>query len=126
MNQLLGLAITGFSVLGTAIFSGLRLKPYIDAGATRTPLSLFFYPAVIAVAITIPIVFILRKLQGTKDIEIGPVTFPDRMSFIVFGCWIYMAVAVSFFPPELPEPPPPFYMTDPHPAPLPGTDISVF
>ena len=97
MNQFSGLLVTAVSVLAAAIVSGLRLKPYIDAGATHTPASFMLYPVLITVAITVPIVFLLRKVQGKKDLEIGPVTFQDRMPFIAFGCIIYTIVALTFF-----------------------------
>jgi len=126
MNQVLGLVITGVSVLLAAITSGLRLKPYMDAGVEQTPMTFAVYPAGIALAITVPTVFLLRWWQGKKHIEIGPVTFADNSLFVVLGCLLYIVVAVTFFPYE---PPAPFLSTHPdapHSAPLPGTNISVF
>ena len=97
MNQFSGLLVTALSVMVAAIVSGVRLKPYLDAGAARTPPSFMLYPVLIAIAITVPIVFLLRKLQGKKNIDIGPVTFNDRMPFIALGCIVYAVIAMTFF-----------------------------
>jgi hypothetical protein len=97
MNQFSGLLVTALSVMAAAIVSGVRLKPYIDAGAARTPPSFMLYPVLITIAITVPMVFLLRKLQGKKNIDIGPVTFDDRMPFIALGCIIYAIIAMTFF-----------------------------
>ena len=97
MNQFSGLLVTALSIMAAAIVSGVRLKPYIDAGAARTPPSFMLYPVLIAIAITVPIVFLLRKLQGKKDIDIGPVTFDDRMPFIALACIAYAVIAMTFF-----------------------------
>ena len=97
MNQFSGLLITALSVLAAAIVSGLRLKPYIDAGAARTPASFMLYPVLVTLAITVPVVFLLRKIQGKKDIDIGPVRFNDRMSFIALGCIVYSLISLTFF-----------------------------
>src|SRR5262249_40812937 len=114
MNRLYGLGATGLSIMIAAIVSGFRLRPYLDAGETYTPPTFAMYPALIALAITVPVVFMLRWWQGKKDVDIGPVTLADRQAFIVFGCLLYIFVAVSFFsflppphtpPPTLPAPP---------------------
>jgi hypothetical protein len=126
MNQLLGLGITGVSVLLAAITSGLRLKPYMDAGVEQTPLTFATYPALIATAITVPIVFFLRWRQGKKNVDIGPVTFADNLLFVALGCWLYIVVAVTFFPYEPPPNLQPAHPSAPHSAPLPGANISVF
>lgn len=97
MNQFSGLLVTSLSVMAAAIVSGVRLKPYIDAGAARTPPSFMLYPVLLTIAITVPIVFLLRKLQGKKNIDIGPVTFDDRMPFIAFGCLVYAVISMTFF-----------------------------
>ena len=97
MNQFTGLLVTALSVLAAAIVSGVRLKPYIDAGATYTPASFMLYPVLITIAITVPIVLVLQKVQNKKDLDIGPVTFQDRMPFIAFGCIIYTIIALTFF-----------------------------
>jgi hypothetical protein len=97
MNQFSGLLVTALSVMAAAIVSGVRLKPYIDAGAARTPASFMLYPVLVTLAITVPMVFLLRKLQGKKDIAIGPVTFNDRMPFIAFGCIVYAIISLTFF-----------------------------
>ena len=98
MNKLYGLGITGLSVMIAAIVSGLRLKPYLDAGETYTPPTFAMYPALIAIALTVPLVFGLRWWQGKVDLDIGPVTLADRQPFIVLGCLLYIFVAVAFFP----------------------------
>ena len=96
MNQFSGLLITALSVLTAAIVSGLRLKPYIDAGAAHTPASFMLYPVLITLAITVPVVFLLRKVQGKKDIDIGPIQFNDRMPFIALGCIVYAVISLAF------------------------------
>src|SRR5262245_3540597 len=111
MNRLYGLGATGLSIMIAAIVSGFRLRPYLDAGETYTPPTFAMYPALIALAITVPVVFMLRWWQGKKDVDIGPVTLADRQAFIVFGCLLYIFVAVTFFPyqppPKAPPPSPP-------------------
>ena len=108
MNKILGLGVSGLSVVLAAIVSGLRLKPYLDAGETYTPPTFALYPALIAVALTVPAVFILRKWQGKTNVDIGPVTFTDKQPFLVLGCLLYVLVALLFFPyqkpPTLPFP----------------------
>lgn len=130
-NELRGMLITAGSILAAAIVSGLRLKPYIDAGVTYTPASFMIYPALLAFAIAAPLVFLLRKLQGEKDIELGPLTFSDqpasaspaqpvrsgiislitkrqlpaRTPLIAFWCVLYIVIAVTFFPYEGPTEP---------------------
>lgn len=104
MNQFSGLLITALSVLTAAIVSGLRLKPYIDAGAERTPASFMLYPVLITLAITVPVVFLLRKVQGKKDIDIGPIQFNDRMPFIALGCIVYAVISLAFFNDPAPVP----------------------
>jgi len=125
MNQIIGLGITGFSVLLAAITSGLRLKPYIDAGIERTPPTFAIYPAAIALAITVPLVFLLRWKQGSKNVVIGPAKFMDNSLFVVIGCLLYILIAVTFFPYQ----PPvfvPYNGTAPNSAPSPGGSISIF
>jgi hypothetical protein len=126
MNQILGMGITGLSVLLAAITSGVRLKPYMDAGIEYTPMTFAVYPAGVALAITVPVVFLLRWWQGKKSIDIGPATFPDNLSFIALGCLLYIIIAVSFFPYEPLVPYQPPHPGAPHTAPLPGANISVF
>jgi len=107
MNQLYGLGITGLCVLIAALTSGFRLKPYLDAGVERTPMTYAAYPAAIAVAIAVPVVFFIRWWTGKKDIDVGPVTFTGNMPFIALGCLLYVLIAVLFFPYQEPPPPPP-------------------
>jgi hypothetical protein len=126
MSQVVGLGITGVSVLLAAITSGIRLKPYMDAGVEQTPMTFAVYPAGIALAITIPTVFFLRWWQGKKNVDIGPATFTDNSLFVALGCLLYIIVAVTFFPYEPPAPLQPTHQGAPHSAPLPGSNISVF
>jgi len=125
MNQIIGLGITALSVLSAAIASGLRLKPYLDAGMERTPPTFAIYPAALALAITVPVVYFLRWKQGHKHVEIGPAKFMDNSLFIVLGCLLYILIAVTFFPYQ----PPvfvPYIGPDPSSAPSPGSSISIF
>ena len=125
MNQLIGLIATALTVFSAAIVTGFRLKPYMDAGMTRTPPTFAIYPAAIALAITVPVVFFLRWKQGSKHVEIGPAKFMDSSLFVAMGCLLYILIAVSFFPyqssSQLPGP-----TTDPHTAPSPGSSVSIF
>jgi hypothetical protein len=107
MSQLYGLGVTALSVLVAALVSWARLKPYVDAGEKYTPLSFAVYPALTAAAIVIPVVFLLRKWQGKKVLEIGPIAFPGEFAFVAFGCWMYVIVAVVFFPYQPPIRPTP-------------------
>jgi hypothetical protein len=126
MGQVVGLVITGVSVVLAAITSGIRLKPYMDAGIEQTPMTFAVYPAGIALAITVPTVFLLRWWQGKKSVDIGPATFTDNLLFIALGCLLYIVVAVTFFPYEPPTTLQPTHPGSPHSAPLPGSNISVF
>lgn len=107
MNQIWGLGVTALSVMIAAVVSGFRLKPYLDANLERTPLTFAFYPLTIAVALTVPIVFLLRRWQGKQDIDVGPVTFTGNLPFIALGCLLYVVVAVALFPYQEPRPPSP-------------------
>lgn len=108
-NELLGMLVTALAILSAAIVSGLRLKPYIDAGETYTPASFMLYPALAAALVAVPIVFLLRAVQGTKEIEIGPLKFTERTPFMALWCILYIVIAVTFFP----------YDGSQEPAPLP-------
>lgn len=125
MNQIIGLGITALSVFSAAIFTGLRLKPYLDAGETRTPPTFAIYPMAIALAITIPLVFFLRWKQGSKHVEIGPAKFMDNSLFIVLGCLLYILVAASFFPYQ-PKIPWSTHPAAPHTTPSSGGGVSIF
>lgn len=98
MNKILGLGATALSVMIAAIVSGFRLQPYLAARQAYTPPAFALYPALIAVAITVPVVLILRQWQGKADMDIGPVTLADKQPYIVLGCLLYVIVAVTFFP----------------------------
>jgi hypothetical protein len=118
MNKLYGLGVTGLSIMIAAIVSGLRLRPYLDAGENYTPPTFAMYPALIAVVITVPLVFGLRWWQGKADLDIGPVTLADRQAFIVLGCLLYIFVAVIFFPyQQPPKAVPPSSPTNPEKSP---------
>jgi hypothetical protein len=114
MSQLWGFALTGLSILVAAIVSGLRLKPYLDAGVEYTPATFALYPAAIAVTITVPVVFLLRWWTGKKEIAVGPVTLIHNQPFIVLGCLLYILVAVTFFPYQTLSPEPPHSGTVQH------------
>jgi hypothetical protein len=98
MNQLYGMGITGLSVMLAALVSGFRLKPYIDAGVERTPMTFAAYPAAIAAAIAIPVVLFIRWWTGKKTIALGPISFTGNLPFIALGCLLYVFIAVLFFP----------------------------
>lgn len=110
MNKFLGVGVTALSVMTAAIVSGLRLKPYLDAGETYTPPTFALYPAFIAAAIAVPIILLLRKWRGKMDIDIGPITLTDRQPFMVLWCLLYVIIAVTFFPYR-----PPYPHRAPHP-----------
>lgn len=105
MNKLYGLGVTGLSVMIAAIVSGFRLRPYLDAGETYTPPTFALYPMLIAIAVTVPAVFLMRWWQGKRDLDIGPVTLTDRQPFVVLGCLLYITVAVTCFPYQPPAKP---------------------
>jgi hypothetical protein len=107
MDQIYGLGLTGLAVLIAAITSGLRLKPYLDAGIERTPMTFAIYPAGIAIAIAVPVVFLIRWWTGKKAVSVGPVTFTGNLPFITLGCLLYALIAVLFFPYQAPIPPVP-------------------
>ena len=125
MNQLIGLVVTALTVFSAAITTGFRLKPYMDAGVTRTPPTFAMYPAAIALAITIPLVFFLRWKQGSKHVVIGPAKFMDSYLFVALGCLLYILVAVSFFPYQ-PLAQSPGSPTVPHTTPSSGGSVSIF
>lgn len=102
-NELLGMLVTALAILSAAVVSGLRLKPYIDAGETYTPASFMLYPALAAVLVAIPIIYLLRAVQGTKELEIGPLKFTERTPFMALWCILYIVIAVTFFPYDGPE-----------------------
>lgn len=104
MDQLYGLIVTGLSVLLAAVTSGFRLKPYLDAGVERTPMTFAIYPAAISLAIAVPIVLLVRWWTGKNAISLGPVTFTKNLPFIALGCVLYVIIAIFFFPYQ--EPPP--------------------
>jgi hypothetical protein len=102
MNKVYGLGVTGLSVMIAAIVSGFRLRPYLDAGEAYTPPSFAIYPALIAIAITVPVVLVMRWWQGKSDVDIGPVTLTDRQPFVVLACLFYIFVGIAFFPYQQP------------------------
>ena len=98
-------SLPGVSVMVAALTSGFRLKPYLDAGVTRTPLTFATYPAAIAALTSIAMVSLIRWWTGKKNVDIGPVTFSGNLPFIAFGCFLYAIIAVVFFPYEPPPKP---------------------
>lgn len=125
MNELYGLGITALSIVIAALTSGFRLKPYLDAGVERTPLTFATYPAAIAAAIAIVVVFLIRLWTGKKNINVGPVTFTGNLPFIAIGCFVYVFVAVFFFPYEAPPKPLPKGAIHTWAAPGAGTFVSL-
>jgi len=125
MNKVYGLGATGLSVFIAAIVSGFRLRPYLDAGETYTPPTFALYPVLIAVAVAVPTVFILRWWQGKTDVDIGPVTLADRQPFVVLGCLFYIIVAVTCFPYEQPAKPQPPPSANPEKPPAPSQHVRV-
>ncbi len=98
MNELLGVGMALLSTVAAALVSGLRLKPYLDAGAVYTPPRFALYPALIAVAVTVPTVVILFWWRRKTSTTLGPATFTDRQFFAVLWCLLYICTALIFFP----------------------------
>ncbi len=98
MNELLGAGIALLSTVAAALVSGLRLKPYLDAGAVYTPPTFALYPALIAVAVAVPAVVILFWWRRKTSVTVGPATLTDRQFFAVLWCLLYIFTALIFFP----------------------------
>jgi hypothetical protein len=127
MSQVWGFGVTAISVLVAAVTSGLRLKPYLDAGVARTPPTFALYPILIAAAIAVPLVFLLRWWQRQQDVDIGPIRLSGNLPFIAFGCTLYVIVAVGWFPYQPPpKPQKTIPTTDPQTIPLSTSNFSVF
>ena len=98
--------ITAFTYNHSAIGGKLtNIVKGLDAGVERTPLTFATYPTLIAAALSIVVVFLIRWWTGKKNINVGPVTFTGNLPFIAFGCFLYVFVAVFFFPYEAPPRP---------------------
>ncbi len=98
MNELLGAGMALLSTVAAALVSGLRLKPYLDAGAVYTPPRFALYPALIAVAVAVPTVVSLFWWRRKTSVTIGPATLTDRQFFAVLWCLLYIFTALIFFP----------------------------
>jgi hypothetical protein len=98
MNRLAGLGIAALSVFLAAVVSAVRLRPYLESGATRTPPSFAIYPAGIAAAVMLLVVFALRvRRGGHAGLDIGPVTLTGNQPAVITWCLVYIASALLFF-----------------------------
>lgn len=98
MNRLAGLGVTALSVLLAAVVSAVRLRPYIESGATRTPPSFAIYPAGMAVGVMLLVVLVLRLWRGRQaTLDIGPITLSGNQPAVVTWCLAYVAAALLFF-----------------------------
>ena len=98
INQLAGLGIAALSVLLAAVVSAIRLQPYLESGATRTPLSVTTYPAMVALGVGLLVFFMLRAQRGRHTpLDIGPVRFSIQHCAIIVGCLAYVAAGLLFF-----------------------------
>jgi len=97
MSDLLGFAIALFSTLIAGVVSGLRLKPYLDAGEVYTPPTFALYPALIATGFSV-FLLILCQPRRKSLVNIGPVSFTGKQFFAFVWCLFYVLVALTFFP----------------------------
>ena len=98
MSELLGFALALLSTLIAGVVSGLRLKPYLDAGEVYTPPTFALYPALIATGLSLLLVLLCCRWRRRSLVQIGPVSFTSRQLFAFFWCLLYVFVAVVFFP----------------------------
>ena len=98
INQLAGLGATILSVMLAAVVSAIRLRPYLESGATRTPLSVTTYPGMMALGVALLVFSVLRVWKGRQaTLDIGPVRLSIRHSAVIVGCLAYVAAALLFF-----------------------------
>ncbi len=98
INQLAGMGIAALSVLLAAVVSAVRLRPYLESGATWTPLSVVTYPAIIALGVALLISSGLRARMGRRAVlDIGPVSLSIKHSAVIVGCLAYVVIALLFF-----------------------------
>lgn len=110
MDEFLGFFLALFSTITAGIISGLRLKPYIEAGEQFTPPSFALYPALLALAVVFPIVFLAFWRRKQVFITVGSIKFTQRQLFAVLWSLVYVTIALTFFPyqpigQQLPVPP---------------------
>jgi hypothetical protein len=98
LNQLAGMGIAALSVLLAAVVSAVRLRPYLEAGVTWTPLGVVTYPAIIALGVAVLTFSGLRaRMDRRAVLDIGPVSFSIQHSAVIVGCLAYVAIALLFF-----------------------------
>lgn len=98
INRLAGVGVTALSVFLAAVVSAVRLRPYLESGATRTPPSFAIYPAGIAVGVMLLVVFVLRAWKGRQaTLDIGLVTLSGNQPAVVIWCLAYVTAALLFF-----------------------------
>jgi len=98
MNELLGFVIALFSTLLAGVVSGLRLRPYLDAGEVYTPPTFALYPALIATGLSLLLVLVVCQWQRKATVRLGPVSFTGKQFFAVLWCLVYVLVALTCFP----------------------------
>jgi len=98
MKEVYGFFIALLSTLAAGVVSGLRLQPYIKAGAVYTPPTFMLYPGLAALALAILSVLFLYTLRKKRIITIGPASFTDRQFFAALWSLSYIVIAVGVFP----------------------------
>ncbi|HXG22170.1 MAG TPA: hypothetical protein VNN62_24260, partial [Methylomirabilota bacterium] len=105
MEEFLGFFLALFSTLAAGVVSGLRLKPYLDAGVQFTPPSFALYPALLACAFALPTVIATFWRRPQRVVTIGAIPFTKRQLFAVLWSVLYIVLALTYFPYEQTEPP---------------------
>jgi hypothetical protein len=98
MTDFLGFFLSLFSLLAAGMISGLRLKPYIDAGEQFTPRTFALYPALLAFVFAFPIVVFLYWRRRQIFVTIGLIKFTDKQLFALLWSILYIFIALTFFP----------------------------
>jgi hypothetical protein len=98
VDEFLGFFLALFSTIAAGIISGLRLKPYIEAGEQFTPPTFALYPALLALAFVLPIVFLTFRRRQHLFVTVGSVKFTQRQLFAVLWSLVYITIALTFFP----------------------------
>jgi hypothetical protein len=98
INRLAGMGIAALSVLLAAVVSAIRLQPYLESGATRTPLTVTTYPAMVALGVAVFVYYGLQSWKGRRALlDIGPVRLSVHHSAVIVGCLAYVAAAFFLF-----------------------------
>ena len=97
-TEFLGFFLALFSTIAAGVISGLRLKPYIDAGEQFTPPTFALYPALLALAFASLPVFFLYRRRPQIFVSVGSIKFTGRQLFIVLWSVLYIVIALTFFP----------------------------